>query len=143
MLIVNADLYLPNISEDNKSTKIGECCQGLVNLELTIHHLSTLKDAEKSQTYDNISSLKTDDEDFVRVVSGKAMQKIVSRIPSKAGKVVFDVGQQQIETYTAFVHEVYNNLAELKADGAPRYSDKTLKVARDKLLKSLAPLSRS
>ena len=39
MLIVNADLYLPNMPKD-KTLKIGECCKGLVNLELLIHHIA-------------------------------------------------------------------------------------------------------
>ena len=136
---MNADLYLPSITEDNKgnkASKLGECCQGLVNLELMIHHLSSLDNVEKNQMYVDLSAVKSDD-DIIRVVSGKSLLKIISRIHSAAAMAVFDAGEERNDTYIAFVNKAYNNLAKLKVDGKPRYSDNTLKTAREKLLKCL------
>ena len=116
--LVNADLYLPSITEDskgNKASKIGECCQGLVNLELMIYHLSSLDNVEKNQMYVDLSAVKSDD-DIIRVVSGKSLLKIISRIHSAAAMAVFDAGEERNDTYIAFVNKAYNNLAKLKVD---------------------------
>ena len=136
--LVNLGEVLPLLSDQDETPNphLASCCKGLTNLELLIFHLGTMADKPQPNVGEDVTEQLLGKS--THLVSGKALFKIISRIPSFAAGVVYQAGGDDND-HEDYVIAIFNSLNDI-APG--RYTSEMLDFHRERLLKCLEPLNK-